>query len=124
MAEPAFRRVLLKLSGESLLGELDYGTDPARIASVAASIKSVCDRGVQVAVVVGAGNIYRGMSGAAAGMDRATADYLGMLATVLNALPLQDSLEKLGVFTRVQSAIKIEEVAEPYIRRRAMRHLE
>lgn len=124
MAEPAFRRVLLKLSGESLLGELDYGTDPARIASVAASIKSVCDRGVEVAVVVGAGNIYRGMSGAAAGMDRATADYLGMLATVLNALPLQDSLEKLGVFTRVQSAIKIEEVAEPYIRRRAMRHLE
>ncbi|HMS73205.1 MAG TPA: UMP kinase, partial [Baekduia sp.] len=102
----------------------DYGTDPARIASVAASIKSVCDRGVEVAVVVGAGNIYRGMSGAAAGMDRATADYLGMLATVLNALPLQDSLEKLGVFTRVQSAIKIEEVAEPYIRRRAMRHLE
>ena len=124
MAEPAFRRVLLKLSGESLLGELDYGTDPARVASVAASIKSVCDRGVEVAVVVGAGNIYRGMSGAAAGMDRATADYLGMLATVLNALPLQDSLEKLGVFTRVQSAIKIEEVAEPYIRRRAMRHLE
>lgn len=124
MAEPAFRRVLLKLSGESLLGELDHGTDPARVASVAASIKSVCDRGVEVAVVVGAGNIYRGMSGAAAGMDRATADYLGMLATVLNALPLQDSLEKLGVFTRVQSAIKIEEVAEPYIRRRAMRHLE
>jgi len=124
MAEPAFRRVLLKLSGESLLGELDYGTDPARVASVAAAIKSICDRGVEVAVVVGAGNIYRGMSGAAAGMDRATADYLGMLATVLNALPLQDSLEKLGVYTRVQSAIKIEEVAEPYIRRRAVRHLE
>jgi uridylate kinase len=124
MAEPAFRRVLLKLSGESLLGQLEYGTDPERVRSVATAIKTISDRGVEVAVVVGAGNIYRGMSGAAAGMDRATADYLGMLATVLNALPLQDALEKLGVFTRVQSAIKIEEVAEPYIRRRAMRHLE
>jgi len=124
MAEPVFRRVLLKLSGESLLGSLEYGTDPDRVRSVAQAIKTISDRGVEVAVVVGAGNIYRGMSGAAAGMDRATADYLGMLATVLNALPLQDALEKLDVFTRVQSAIKIEEVAEPYIRRRAMRHLE
>ena len=124
MAEPVFRRVLLKLSGESLLGSLEYGTDPDRVRSVAHAIKTISDRGVEVAVVVGAGNIYRGMSGAAAGMDRATADYLGMLATVLNALPLQDALGKLDVFTRVQSAIKIEEVAEPYIRRRAMRHLE
>ncbi|MEI2701949.1 MAG: UMP kinase [Baekduia sp.] len=124
MDRPAFQRVLLKLSGESLLGSLEYGTDPERVKAVAEAIKAVHDRGVEVAVVVGAGNIYRGMSGAAAGMDRATADYLGMLATVLNALPLQDALEKLGVYTRVMSAISVAEVAEPYIRRRAMRHLE
>jgi uridylate kinase len=121
---PIFRRILLKLSGESLMGSLDYGTDPGRVAAVAATIKRVHDRGVEVAIVVGGGNIYRGMAGAAAGMDRATADYMGMLATVLNALPLQDALEKLGVHTRVQSAIEVAEVAEPYIRRRAMRHLE
>jgi uridylate kinase len=120
----AFRRVLIKLSGESLMGEQDYGTDPERVAAVAASIRGVHDLGVQVAIVVGAGNIYRGMAGAAAGMDRATADYMGMLATVLNALPLQDALEKLGIQTRVQSALDITEVAEPYIRRRAERHLE
>lgn len=120
----AFQRVLIKLSGESLMGEQDYGTDPDRVAAVAAAIRSVHDLGVQVAIVVGAGNIYRGMAGAAAGMDRATADYMGMLATVLNALPLQDALEKLGVTTRVQSALDITEVAEPYIRRRADRHLE
>ncbi len=124
MAEPAFRRVLLKLSGESLLGDLDYGTDPDRVRAVAEAIAAVRRQGVEVAIVVGAGNIYRGMAGAAEGMDRATADYLGMLATVLNALPLQDALEKIGVYTRVQSAITIAEVAEPYIRRRAMRHLE
>ena len=123
-AAPAFRRILLKLSGESLMGSLDYGTDPERVAAVAQQIKQVHDRGVEVALVVGAGNIYRGMAGAAAGMDRATADYMGMLATVLNALPLQDGLEKIGVHTRVQSAITVAEVAEPYIRRRAMRHLE
>jgi uridylate kinase len=122
--EPVFRRVLLKLSGESLMGDLDYGTDPERLKAVAHQIRQVHDRGVEMAIVVGAGNIYRGMSGAAAGMDRATADYLGMLATVLNALPLQDALEKLGVHVRVQSAISVAEVAEPYIRRRAMRHLE
>jgi uridylate kinase len=121
---PVFRRILLKLSGESLMGELEYGTDPARLTTVAEQVRRVHQRGVEVAIVVGAGNIYRGMAGAAAGMDRATADYMGMLATVLNALPLQDALEKLGVDTRVQSAITIEEVAEPYIRRRAMRHLE
>jgi uridylate kinase len=120
----AFQRVLIKLSGESLMGEQDYGTDPERVAAVAAAIRGVHDLGVQVAIVVGAGNIYRGMAGAAAGMDRATADYMGMLATVLNALPLQDALEKLGVTTRVQSALDITEVAEPYIRRRADRHLE
>jgi uridylate kinase len=106
------------------MGSRDYGTDPERLRAVAASIKSVHDRGVEIAIVVGAGNIYRGMKGAAAGMDRATADYMGMLATVLNALPLQDALEKAGVHTRVQSAITVAEVAEPYIRRRAMRHLE
>jgi len=122
--ETAFGRILLKLSGESLMGSLDYGTDPQRVQAVAAAIKGVVDRGVQVAIVVGGGNIYRGMKGVAAGMDRATADYMGMLATVLNALPLQDGLENLGVHTRVQSAITINEVAEPYIRRRAMRHLE
>ena len=124
MPEPVFRRVLLKLSGESLMGDLDYGTDPARLAAVAEQIRTVHDRGVQIAIVVGAGNIYRGVTGAAAGMDRASADYMGMIATLLNALPLQDALEKLGVHVRVQSAISVAEVAEPYIRRRAMRHLE
>jgi uridylate kinase len=122
--EPVFRRVLLKLSGESLMGDLDYGTDPQRLAAVAEQIRTVHDRGVQIAIVVGAGNIYRGVTGAAAGMDRASADYMGMIATLLNALPLQDALEKLGVHVRVQSAISVAEVAEPYIRRRAMRHLE
>src|SRR5437870_4021065 len=121
---PAFKRILLKLSGEALMGSLDYGTDPERVVAVARQVSEVRDQGVEVAIVVGAGNIYRGMKGAAAGMDRATADYLGMLATVLNALPLQDALEKEGVYTRVQSAITVAEVAEPYIRRRAMRHLE
>jgi uridylate kinase len=106
------------------MGSLDFGTDPARLVAVAQQVKVVHDRGVEVAIVLGAGNIYRGMEGAAAGMDRATADYMGMLAIVLNALALQDALEKLGVDTRVQSAIEVQEVAEPYIRRRAMRHLE
>jgi uridylate kinase len=124
VADPVFKRILLKLSGESLMGSRDYGTDPERIRAVAQAIKDVHDQGVEIAIVVGAGNIYRGMKGAAAGMDRATADYMGMLATVLNALPLQDALESVGVHTRVQSAITVAEVAEPYIRRRAMRHLE
>ena len=121
---PVFRRILLKLSGESLMGDLEYGTDPKRLQEVAAEIKRVHDRGVEIAIVLGAGNIYRGIAGAAQGMDRATADYMGMLAIVLNALQLQDALEKLDVHTRVQSALDIREVAEPYIRRRAMRHLE
>jgi uridylate kinase len=120
----AFQRILLKLSGEALMGPLDYGTDPARVQAIAAQIARIQREGVEVAVVVGAGNIYRGLQGAAGGMDRATADYMGMLATVLNALQLQDALEKQDVDTRVQSAIQIQEVAEPYIRRRAMRHLE
>jgi uridylate kinase len=106
------------------MGPLEYGTDPATVGSIADQLKTVHDRGVQIAVVLGAGNIYRGLSQAAEGMDRATADYMGMLAIVLNALTLQDALEKRGVHTRVQSAITISEVAEPYIRRRAMRHLE
>jgi uridylate kinase len=122
--QAAFRRVLLKLSGEALLGGLEYGADPVRIAAIATAVKQVTQRGVEVAIVVGGGNIYRGLAGAAAGMDRATGDYMGMLATVLNALALQDALEKVGAVTRVQSAIPISEVCEPYIRRRAIRHLE
>ncbi|HEY7932559.1 MAG TPA: UMP kinase [Solirubrobacteraceae bacterium] len=124
MGAPAFKRVLLKLSGEALMGELQYGIDPDRVSAVARQVSLVHDQGVEVAIVVGAGNIFRGLKGAASGIDRATADYMGMLATVLNALPLQDALEKTGTDTRVQSALAISEVAEPYIRRRAMRHLE
>ncbi|HEX8648633.1 MAG TPA: UMP kinase [Thermoleophilaceae bacterium] len=116
--------MLLKLSGEALMGELEYGADKDRIAAIAAQVKHVATRGVEVAVVVGGGNIYRGLKGAADGMDRATGDYMGMLATVLNALAIQDALEKQGAVTRVLSAIEVSEVAEPYIRRRAMRHLE
>jgi uridylate kinase len=124
MGAPAFKRILLKLSGEALMGSHEYGTDPDRVAAVARQVSSVHEQGVEVAIVVGAGNIFRGMKGVADGMDRSTADYMGMLATVLNALPLQDALEKAGTDTRVQSALGIAEVAEPYIRRRAMRHLE
>jgi uridylate kinase len=124
LAEPAFKRILLKLSGEALMGSFEYGTDPDKLKAIAEHIGSVHERGVEVAVVLGAGNIFRGMAAAAEGMDRATADYMGMLAIVLNALALQDALEKRGVDTRVQSAIAVQEVAEPYIRRRAMRHLE
>jgi uridylate kinase len=121
---PAFRRVLVKLSGEALMGDQDYGADPARIAAIARELARVQQRGVEVAIVVGGGNIFRGLAAQAAGMERATGDYMGMLATVLNALALQDALERQGVPTRVQSAIAISEVAEPYIRRRAIRHLE
>src|SRR5919198_4219797 len=124
MSEPKFKRVLLKLSGEALMGSLEYGTDPERVDAITKQINEVSAKGVEIAVVVGAGNIYRGLAGAAQGMDRATADYMGMLATVLNALTLQDALEKLGAHTRVLSAIEVTEVAEPYIRRRAIRHLE
>jgi uridylate kinase len=124
MAEAVFKRVLLKLSGEALMGALPYGTDPDRVKAIAGQVNDMHSREVEVAIVVGAGNIFRGMKGAAEGMDRATADYIGMLATVLNALPLQDALEKIGAEVRVQSALSISEVAEPYIRRRAMRHLE
>ncbi len=123
-APPIFQRVLLKLSGEALMGEREYGTDPERVESIASDVSRIHRRGVQIAIVVGGGNIYRGLAAAARGMDRATGDYMGMLATVLNALALQDALEKQHVVTRVQSAITISEVAEPYIRRRAIRHLE
>ena len=120
----AFHRMLLKLSGEALMGGQDYGLDPDRIAALAAEITEVREDGLELAVVVGAGNIYRGIEGAAEGMDRATADYAGMLATLLNALALQDALERRGAHTRVMSALAAAEVAEPYIRRRAIRHLE
>jgi uridylate kinase len=119
-----FRRILLKLSGEALLGEREYGLDPKTVSAIAREVVGVQAEGVELAVVVGAGNIYRGMAAAAEGMDRATADYAGMLATLLNALALQDALERLGAVTRVQTALSVSEVAEPYIRRRAIRHLE
>jgi len=121
---PAFSRILIKLSGEALMGNLEYGIDGDKVGAIARQLQHVHDRGVEIAVVLGAGNIYRGIAGAAEGMDRATADYLGMLAIVINAVTLQDKLEQLGVHTRVQSAIAVAEVAEPFIRRRAMRHLE
>lgn len=124
MPDNEFKRVLLKLSGEALRGAGDYGVDPQRATEIAAQITEIVQRGVEVAIVVGAGNIYRGMKGAAAGMDRATADYMGMIATVLNAIALQDALEQMETHTRVLSAITMAEVAEPYIRRRAIRHLE
>lgn len=119
-----YQRVLLKLSGEALMGDLSYGIDPAVVDTICEEIRDVVDAGVEVAVVVGGGNIFRGMKGAAAGMDRATADYIGMIATVMNAMTLQDSLERRSVQTRVLTAIEMQEVAEPYIRRRAIRHLE
>jgi uridylate kinase len=121
---PAFHRVLLKLSGEAMMGEKQYGLDPERIGAIAAEIVEVHRSGVEIAIVVGAGNIYRGIEAAADGMDRATADYAGMLATLLNALALQDALERRGAPTRILSALAAAEVAEPYIRRRAIRHLE
>lgn len=122
--KPRFKRIMLKLSGEALMGRLDFGTDPEEVERVARQVGKIRDRNVEVAIVVGAGNIYRGIDGAAQGMDRATGDYMGMLATMLNALTLQDALENHGHYTRVMSAMDVREVAEPYIRRRAMRHLE
>lgn len=119
-----YRRVLLKLSGEALMGDLAYGIDPAIVQAIAQEVTEVVAQGIQLAIVVGGGNIFRGIKGAAAGMDRATADYIGMIATVMNAMTLQDALERSGVTTRVQTAIEMQEVAEPYIRRRAIRHLE
>ncbi len=122
--EPVYKRILLKLSGEALAGNQGYGIDPQVISGIANEIREVIGLGVQVAVVIGGGNIFRGMAAAAGGMDRAGADYMGMLATIMNSLALQDALEQAGVATRVQTAIEMREVAEPYIRRRAIRHLE
>lgn len=119
-----YQRVLLKLSGEALMGNLPYGIDAVTVQEFAQDIAAVVNQGMQVAIVVGGGNIFRGVKGSAAGMDRATADYIGMIATVMNALTLQDALERIGIPTRVQTAIAMQELAEPYIRRRAMRHLE
>ena len=124
MPETAYKRVLLKVSGEALMGAKDYGLDTATVRAIAADIKGVVDLGVQVCLVIGGGNIFRGVSGAAAGMDRAQADSMGMLATVMNALAMQSALEKLGIPTRVQSAIPMSSVCEPFIRRRAVRHME
>ncbi|MCX5906745.1 MAG: UMP kinase [Deltaproteobacteria bacterium] len=122
--KPVFRRVLLKLSGEALIGEAEYGISLPVIQQVAAEVQEVRRLGVEVAIVIGGGNIYRGVAASTEGMDRASADYMGMLATVINGLALQDALEKKGVFTRVMSAINMHQIAEPYIRRRAVRHLE
>jgi len=124
MAEDAPKRVLLKLSGEALMGDLPYGIDPAMLDTIAGQLKAVQSMGIEVAIVVGAGNIFRGATASATGMDRATADYAGMLATIINALALQDALERNGLWVRTQSAITVTAVAEPYIRRRAIRHLE
>jgi uridylate kinase len=121
---PKYKRILLKLSGESLMGNKSFGIDPAMIAQYARDIKTITDLGVQVAIVIGGGNIYRGMDAKETGIERATGDYMGMLATVINGMALQSGMEKEGLYTRLQSAIKMEQIAEPYIRRRAIRHLE
>jgi uridylate kinase len=122
--QPVYKRILLKLSGESLMGESNFGIDPNMVSRYAREIKSVVDLGVQVAIVIGGGNIYRGMNESETGIERAHGDYMGMLATVINAMAIQAMLEKQGMYTRLLSAIKMEQVAEPYIRRRAIRHLE
>lgn len=122
--QPAYKRILLKISGEALMGDVSYGIDPKVIQRIAGEVKEILQLGVEVALVVGGGNIFRGIKASASGMDRASADYMGMLATVMNAIALQDGLEKQGCFTRVMSAIEMREVAEPFIRRRAVRHLE
>jgi uridylate kinase len=124
LADPRYRRVLLKISGEALMGSLEYGIDPVMLERIAAEVKSVHALGGQVALVIGGGNIFRGIDGTATGMERATADYMGMLATVINSLAMQGALERAGVPTRVLSAIPISAVCEPYIRRRAIRHME
>lgn len=124
MSRPTFKRILLKLSGEAAMGDQSFGIDPVTVARVAGEVKAAKDTGLELCLVIGGGNIFRGMAGAAKGMDRATADYMGMLATVMNALAMQDALEQQGVETRVMSAIPMAAVCEPYIRRRAERHLE
>ncbi len=119
-----YKRILLKLSGEALMGERQYGIDPEKLSEYAREIKKIHDKGVQIAIVIGGGNIFRGVSGASAGMDRVQGDYMGMLATVINGMALQGALEDIGLLTRLQTALKIEAIAEPYIKRRAVRHLE
>jgi len=119
-----YKRILLKLSGEALMGSRQYGIDPDRLAEYAQEIKSVTDKGIEVAIVIGGGNIFRGVAGASKGMDRVQGDHMGMLATVINGLALQSACEDAGIETRLQSAVKINEVAEPFIRRKAMRHLD
>ena len=119
-----YKRILLKLSGEALMGDRQYGIDPKRLADYASEIKKITDQGVEVAIVIGGGNIFRGVAGASKGMDRVQGDHMGMLATVINGLALQSALEDANIPTRLQSAVKINEVAEPFIRRRALRHLE
>ena len=124
MSKPVYRRVLLKLSGEALMGDREFGLDPDIVGRIAQEIRDVLALGVEICLVIGGGNIFRGVSGAAAGMDRAAADYMGMMATVINSLAMQSALERAGVMTRVQSAISMQSVCEPYIRRRAIRHME
>jgi uridylate kinase len=124
MSQPIFKRIILKISGEALSGPQGFGIDPVIISSIAEQVQGVVELNVEVAIVVGGGNIWRGISGSAKGMDRATSDYMGMLATVMNGLALQDALENIGVPTRVQTSIGMQQIAEPYIRRRAIRHLE
>jgi len=124
LPKPVFQRILLKLSGEALVGDSEYGVSPAVVETVAAEVKELRELGVEVAIVIGGGNIYRGVAASAQGMDRTSADHMGMLATVINSLALQDALEKMDIFTRVMSAIEMHQIAEPYIRRRAVRHLE
>jgi uridylate kinase len=123
-AKPVYRRILLKLSGEAMMGDEEYGISPAVVQAVAQEVKEIRGLGVEVGIVIGGGNLYRGVAASAAGMDRTSADHMGMLATVINSLALQDALEKIGIFTRVLSAIEMNRIAEPYIRRRAVRHLE
>src|SRR6266581_3008709 len=122
--KPRYKRILLKLSGEALMGDGKYGISPKTLTAIAQDVKDVVEMGVEVALTIGGGNIFRGVSGATEGMDRSSADYMGMLATVINSMALQDAFEKMGVQTRIQSAIEMHQVAEPYIRRRAIRHLE
>ena len=124
MAEPMYRRVLLKLSGEVLAGEQDFGIDPVKANYLAEEVQSIRELGIEVGLIIGAGNIFRGMQAASKGMDRVTGDYLGMLATIMNAISVQDALEKVGCETRTLSAISVSQIAEPYIRRRAIRHIE
>jgi len=124
MQEPKYKRILLKISGEALIGKADFGIDPKIMDNIANQVKTVMEMDVEIAIVIGGGNFWRGVAASANGMDRTTADYIGMLATIMNALGLQDALEKKGVMTRVQSSITMQEIAEPFIRRRALRHLE